>query len=313
MLSTPIAFIIFNRPDLTERVFERIRIAAPSKLYLICDGPRDIVEKQLTDEVRAIVNKVDWSCKVYKIFSEVNLGCKRRVLTGLNEVFEKEETAIIIEDDCLPAQDFFRYCEEVLNYYGNNSEFGTVNGTSFFSILGNSESKFSYAFTRLCVVWGWATTRRVWKMVDGDIREWDALENTKWIESIFKKQPEIAHAARRMFFHTKNGVDAWSYALLFTLLKNNLKCIHPYSNLISNIGFDERATHTKDKTRYSNLPLESISNPIFHPPSIEVDVRYDQVIYDYLYHWNFKRPSYKDLIYIKIRKLYYFLKSAIKM
>ncbi|MFM6097505.1 MAG: glycosyltransferase family 2 protein, partial [Dolichospermum sp.] len=39
-MKTPVAFIIFNRPDTTKRVFEAIRQAKPPKLLVIADGPR---------------------------------------------------------------------------------------------------------------------------------------------------------------------------------------------------------------------------------------------------------------------------------
>lgn len=80
-IKTPVTFIIFNRPETTKRMFAEITKAGPSKLLVITDGPRvnhpDDVKKCAA--VRAIINGVDWNCEVFANYSDVNLGCKRRV------------------------------------------------------------------------------------------------------------------------------------------------------------------------------------------------------------------------------------------
>jgi hypothetical protein len=94
MTSAPVAFVIFNRPDTTRRVFAEIAKARPPKLLVIADGPRanhpNDVEKCAA--VRAIINGVNW-------------------------VFDTVEEAIILEDDCLLHPTFFRFCEEMLEKY----------------------------------------------------------------------------------------------------------------------------------------------------------------------------------------------------
>jgi predicted AlkP superfamily pyrophosphatase or phosphodiesterase len=40
MLKTPILFIIFNRLDTAQKVFERIKQAKPKQLFIAGDGPR---------------------------------------------------------------------------------------------------------------------------------------------------------------------------------------------------------------------------------------------------------------------------------
>lgn len=115
-LKTPVAFVIFNRPDTTKKVFAEIAKARPPKLLVIADGPRadhlDDAEKCTT--ARAIIDRVDWDCEVLTNYSDINMGCKRRVSSGLDWVFDIVEEAIILEDDCLPHPTFFRFCEELL-------------------------------------------------------------------------------------------------------------------------------------------------------------------------------------------------------
>lgn len=118
-LTIPVVLIIFNRPHLVKRVFDEIRRAKPPRLYIIADGPRphhpDDVEKCLA--ARAIIEEVDWDCKVFKNFSDVNLGCGQRTASGLDWVFSLEEQAIIFDDDCLPHPTLFRFYQEMLERY----------------------------------------------------------------------------------------------------------------------------------------------------------------------------------------------------
>ena len=100
-LATPVAFLVFNRPDTTEQVFAAIRQAQPETLLLVADGPRPDRpgETELCAKVRSIVAKVDWPCEVLTNYSNVNMGCKRRIFSGLDWVFSQVDEAIILEDD----------------------------------------------------------------------------------------------------------------------------------------------------------------------------------------------------------------------
>lgn len=129
-LKTPVAFIVFKRPDTTEKVFEVIRKAKPPKLLVIADGPRAYRpgEAENCAATRAIIERVDWECEVLKNYSDINLGCKQRVSSGLNWLFDLVEEAIILEDDCLPHLSFFRFCQELLTYYRDEQQITSISG-----------------------------------------------------------------------------------------------------------------------------------------------------------------------------------------
>jgi hypothetical protein len=159
-VNTPIAFFIFNRPDTTARVFEAIRQAQPSKLLVVADGPRSTRpgEAEKCAATRAIIDQVDWECEVLTNYSDVNLGCRHRVSSGLDWVFEQVEEAIILEDDCLPHPTFFRFCEELLEWYRHDHRIVAISGDNFQN--GHQSGEFSYYFSRYVHIWGWATWRR---------------------------------------------------------------------------------------------------------------------------------------------------------
>ena len=129
-LKTSVAFIVFKRPDTTEKVFEVIRKAKPPKLLVIADGPRAYRpgEAENCAATRAIIERVDWECEVLKNYSDINLGCKQRVSSRLNWLFDLVEEAIILEDDCLPHLSFFRFCQELLTYYRDEQQITSISG-----------------------------------------------------------------------------------------------------------------------------------------------------------------------------------------
>ena len=154
MTSTPVAFIIFNRPDTTKRVFAEIAKARPPKLLVIADGPRadHPADVEKCAAVRAIIDGVDWDCEVLKNYSDVNLGCKRRVSSGLDWVFDTVEEAIILEDDCLPHPTFFRFCEEMLEKYRDDKRIAMISGDNL--QFGRKRTGYSYYFSRYPHIWG---------------------------------------------------------------------------------------------------------------------------------------------------------------
>ena len=165
LMNTPIVFIVFNRPELTRRVFASIREARPSKLLVVCDGPRSgrPDDREKVAAVRQVIaNGVDWPCDVRREYSESNLGCRERVVSGLNWVFALVEEAIVLEDDCLPDASFFAFAEEMLARYRNDPRVLHIGGNNFTS--DKYHLSHSYAFSRYGHIWGWATWRRAWEL-----------------------------------------------------------------------------------------------------------------------------------------------------
>jgi hypothetical protein len=272
-MTTPVAFIIFNRPDTTEKVFAEIRRARPPRLYIIADGPRSSEEKELTDATRAVVSRIDWDCSVHEIFSNENLGCRQRVITGLNEVFKQEEEAIILEDDCLPDPSFFTFCEALLQRYKYDHSVMHIGGNNF--QFGQKVGDGDYYFSQYSHIWGWATWKRAWQYYQPHIYNQNDLIQHILPEVVNKdpKQVDYWHKIARMI--ERPGYTAWSYHWLFTIWARRAKSIIPNYNLVYNIGFDGIATHTKRRPAwYDSFRLESI-NSIRAPSDETIDMEAD--------------------------------------
>lgn len=277
-LKTPVALIIFNRPDTTERVFKAIANARPSKLLVVADGPRPnrAGEAEKCEQTRAIIQKVDWPCEVITNFADANMGCKMRVASGINWIFEMVEEAIILEDDCLPEPSFFRFCEEMLIHYRDDERVSMVSGGNL--QFGRKRGPASYYFSRYTHIWGWASWRRAWQHYDRDMQLWPKLRDEGWLEATFSSRGEQTYW-RNSFEAVHNGsLDTWDCSWTFTCLLKGMLQIAPNVNLISNIGFGPGATHTQVVGIHANMPTEPIEFPLVHPPNIMQDPEADKFI-----------------------------------
>jgi hypothetical protein len=263
VLTTPVVFLVFNRPDLTERVFSRIAETKPKTLLLIADGPRNGKEAALCNQVRKIVDRIDWDCKVLRNFSDVNLGCKHRVASGLDWVFSQVDEAIILEDDCLPSHSFFYFCQTLLERFRDDKRIFMIGGDNF--QFGLSRAEDSYYFSRYAEVWGWATWKRAWQYYDVTMKSWPAFKAAGGMRWAFEHLAEQQYWGR-YFQETYEGkIDTWDYIWFYTCLSQSGLSVLPNINLVSNLGFGPNATHTFDiASHFANLPAGEIQH-IRHP------------------------------------------------
>lgn len=266
-LETPVALFVFNRPDTTRRVFAEIAAARPMQLLLVADGPRPnrVEDVRRCDEVKRIISAVDWPCRVETNFSDENLGCRRRMISGLNWVFSMVEEAIILEDDCLPSSSFFRYCAELLGRYRNCLQIGIISGYN--PLTEPCPTACSYSFTKMVSIWGWATWRRTWEKYDENMSTWPAIKDTMLNDLWPDRQHREYWTKTLETMYSGAGPNTWDYQLLFKSWAENWLNIVPARNLIQNIGFGTDATHTKRVPSLSILS-ENITFPLLDPPQI---------------------------------------------
>ncbi|HON82099.1 MAG TPA: hypothetical protein PLN56_07350 [Methanoregulaceae archaeon] len=267
-LTTPVVFIIFNRPQTTKLVLDEILKAKPPKIYVIADGPRDNApaDKTRCDETRALIENSEIDSPIKKIYSDTNMGCPERVISGLNWVFTQEDQAIILEDDCVPDASFFRYCDELLLKYDDDNRVMTISGDNF--QFGKKRTKYSYYFSIYPHIWGWATWKRAWKQYDKNILMWPEVKENRFLNGFLHDRLSVMYW-NRIFDRVYDGtLKTWDYQWVFSSWMNNAFSIIPHVNLISNVGFGQEATLTKKKDKFSNIPSSALEFPLHHPPYV---------------------------------------------
>jgi len=281
MKDTAVLLIIFNRPDTTQKVFEAIRKAKPKKLFVASDGPRPEKqgEKEKCEECRRIATNIDWDCDLHTLFRTENVGCGHGPSEAMNWFFSQVDNGIVLEDDCVPHYSFFRYCNQLLNYYKNDPSVMHIGGTN--SQFGRKRGTGSYYFSKYPHIWGWATWKHAWEKFKYSFTK----EDENKLKEIFEEY-DFTNAEKEYWLKhwelVKNGErrDIWDIQWTFSCWLNQGKTIVPNVNLISNIGFNNEATHTKNEgSKLSQLRTEDIG-VIKHPKNNSIDTKADRFTFE---------------------------------
>jgi len=273
--TAPVLFLIFNRPDVTQVTFACIREAKPAKLYVAADGPRknkpgeDLLCKKTRDLIQ-----IDWPCELKTLYRESNLGCGRAVSAALNWFFEQEESGIIIEDDILPHPSFFEYCQKMLEKYKDDESVMHINGCNFQDGIKRGDG--SYYFSAFPHVWGWAGWRRAWKRYDFNLSDVNYFYNLNKLAYYFRDKKIWNYWYPIFFKMNQKMIDTWDYQWNYAIWNSKGKVITPQVNMISNIGFNEQATHTTDPTnKFANrttFEIRDLKHPVERSMNREADL-----------------------------------------
>jgi len=268
-LQVPVAFFIFNRPDTTAMVFAEIAKVRPTKLLVVGDGAR-LTREGEQDKVtaaRKIIESVDWPCEVVTNYSDVNLGCKHRLASGIDWVFKNVEKAIILEDDCLPNRSFFLFCDKLLKENISDKNIFAISGTQFIDSQDGDGDDFYYS--KYALMWGWATWRDRWQKYRCDITLLEILDGLFLRNKNLSLKAKIYWAVM-IYKATHNRINTWDYQWIFTVLVNNGLVCRPYKNLIKNIGFGVEATHTFDaNSKMAELEVTDFIESVIKGPSMK--------------------------------------------
>ncbi|SDA59994.1 hypothetical protein SAMN03159475_2267 [Pseudomonas sp. NFPP33] len=282
-MNTAVLFLIFNRPDTTERVFDSIRASRPPRLYIASDGPRKerLGEDQKVYDARKISEKVDWPCEVFTLFRDENLGCKVAISTAISWFFENEERGIILEDDCLPHPDFFRFCETLLDVYAEDERIWAITGNNFQD--GQRHGDAAYYFSRYFHCWGWATWRRAWVQYDMNISFWPEWSKSSEWKSRVPDDVERNYWGRIFNKVYEGSVNSWAYPYTACVWRFSGLVATPNVNLVSNIGFSSDATHTiAVDSSLADMAVQPIG-VLVHPVSVERNISSEKYTFDHHY------------------------------
>ena len=300
MFDTPILFILFDRLDTAQKVFDKIREQKPKYLYLAADWARKNKkwEEEKCKETReSILEQIDWECEVKTRFLEDNLWPKIAVSSAITRFFENVEQWIIFEHDCVPDSSFFWFCETMLEKYKDDERVMHISWSCH--LADKYHKKNTYIFSRYEHIWWWATWRRARNLYDIKMTELDNFIMNCQINSItdnfFTKQVNLQH-----FKDTRDWkIDTWDYERRFCLRINNWVAIQPLTNLVSNIWFWEWALNTKNDLWMWNRSTEPIDfNNLNHPKNFIINKEYR--IYDEK-HVQF---SFKQYVAIYLKKVW---------
>jgi hypothetical protein len=276
-----IVFIIFNRPEHTRRIAKVLAEARPTRLLVVADGPRPHrpEDAALVQQTRDVIDEIDWQCPVDKNYSDVNMTCTNRVVSGLSWAFSIVEEAIIIEDDIVSDASFFKFCSELLHRYRDDERIGSICG--YQPVPDMPCVPESYYFSIYGGIWGWATWRRAWRQYDYHMQEWPQQRKSGWLKRAFPHQPHAARYFAKAWDQmlASSSELSWDFRWVYSIRKRELLCICPKVNLTENIGFGPGATNTLESPeRHQVIPSSRMEFPLTHPKRVEWNRKADRVV-----------------------------------
>ncbi len=239
----PVLFTGFNRPDTSAQVLQAIREYGPSRLYVALDGARDgkAGEAVAVQSVRDLIEQMEWPCEVRRLYRSRNLGCQRAISEAISWFFEQEESGVILEDDCVPSIQYFTFAEGMLDYCRDDPNVFAIQGNCY----SKENSEYSYYYSRLFFMWGWATWADRWRRIRLDqhflaeVLEKGSLED--WPD---RDVDVVAYWTNILRRQLEGEFDSWGYPTTFNLFSRHQVNVTPTVNLVRNIGHDSRATHS---------------------------------------------------------------------
>lgn len=287
MSKTAVLLLLFNRPKYTEKLIAEVQKYSPTRIYIHCDGPRkgNKRDKKKCIEVKKIINKmVDWKCKKKIIYQKKNLGLKEAVIHGIDFFFKNEKRGIILEDSMLPSRSFFLFCNKLLEKYENSNNVSLISG---WNPISDCKIKESYTFSELPKIWGWATWRRSWLLLDRKMKRWPKQKKNKWMKYKLKKPFFFRFYWEKIFQDTfSNKTNTWDYNLVYSNWLSNKISIVPKCNLVINQDIDAKELTTHKNNFIDKVKKINLTFPLIHPIKLAVNRDYDNIYYNKFY--NFK-------------------------
>lgn len=281
VIKAPILLIGFNRPDIIQQSLNNLGNYAIQKLYVAIDGPRPGNEEDVKNvsQVRQIVKSIDFCPNVKYKISDNNNGAEVTVSSAITWVLEKEEYVIVMEDDIIAHESFFRFMDDMLERYKNDERVAMVSGCNYTPMpFPNSED---YCFCQSGHTWGWATWARVWK-------NYDLFENVKeeYLTDSFlcsiSANKKIAKNRKHRFLKIKENGEKnnWDVMFSYYLTTRGYLCIVPRAHLTSNIG--AFGLHYKGTTEALFRSIDDSFVAVRHPKEVVWNKKYDAYHY---HHW----------------------------
>lgn len=306
-MKTPILLITFNRYEETRQVLDKILEQQPEKLYVSSDGPRkeNLKDALEVKKIRDYIVSLNIPTNIETLFQDTNLGCGLGVSSAISWFFSHEEQGIILEDDCLPSEDFFTFCSDMLERYKYDSRISMITGTNQ---APNKLSSKPYYFSDHFIIWGWATWRRAWADYDFHMKDWPSEEAKNFLKYRFSKK---IYDYLTYTFNQNQYLDTWDIAWVYSCLMQSRLCLTPKVNLISNIGV--YGVHGQGVSESHFLKTESIKNNEYQGyfPKVRVEVPHDVALHE---KFSFKKLKLKLVVqYLKNNGILNYLKPFSKM
>ena len=280
-----VLILFFNRPDLLSRVFEQVRKARPSRLFLYQDGPRNERDLPGIMACREVVSQIDWECEVKQCYQERNYGCDPSEYMAQKWAFSLSDKCIVLEDDDVPSVSFFRFCKELLDRYEHDERVQMIAGLNHEEFTTDVEA--DYFFTTNCSIWGWASWRRVIDRWDEHYTFLDDAVTMQQLQELIRTRRYRNDFIQMFHNHRDSGKAYYESIFQAALLLESGLCIVPSCNMINNLGVTSDSTHfagsiytlPRGYRRIFTMQRHEMKFPLRHPSHVIEHTAYKERVY----------------------------------
>ena len=300
-INTPVLLITYKRPKNTEKLIKILLKNQIKNIFIYNNGPINSLDFEDCKNTKEVIkNYSDNYSNIKALYKKENTGLKYNIPEAIDWVFESFDKVIILEDDCIPHNSFFLFCNQLLDKYEGDLRIGQISGSNFLNSRGyKRKDQDSYFFSNIINCWGWATWKSRWTGIhDIEMKNWPDIKKKRIIEDFFNNKKDSNYFIKMFDANFPNNV-IWDRAWFLTSITHNRLTIIPDKNLISNIGFDDKASGPNPK-KYDSLKHENIDFPLSHPKIIEADIHCDQL----LINEGFSNPPLKYRIINKLKNFF---------
>ena len=241
----PIILFCYNRLDTLRQTVESLQQnyrADESELFIFSDGAKKPEDQPIIDSVRAYLKTITGFKKIIITEAEKNEGLATSIIGGVNEIINKYDKVIVMEDDLVTSRNFLIYMNKGLEFYKDNSKIFSITGFSI-PIKGLNEN--SIYFTQRANSCGWGTWKDRWNIIDWEVKDYPALMHDRAARKAFNK---MGSDMTGLLTKQKLGkINSWAIRWCYHQFKHDLYSVHPVVSKIRNIGYARGATHTKEK------------------------------------------------------------------
>lgn len=282
-----VLMLFFNRADHFEKVFEQVRLARPSRLFLYQDGPRGEHDMPGIEACRKIVadENIDWECDVHRHYCEQNQGCDPSEYLSQKWAFSMTDKCMVLEDDDVPSQSFFPFCKEMLDRYEHDNRITMISGFNTDEVT--PDCKDSYFFTSTFSIWGWASWKRVIDQWEGDYGFLDDREAVNRIGALVAQRGYRKDFMKMCREHRETGKEYYESIFWASMLLQSGLAIMPSHNQVNNLGLSDNSTHfsgsmqttPRGYRRIFTMKRYELDFPLRHPRYVVDHVAYKQRLY----------------------------------
>jgi hypothetical protein len=294
-IDVPVLLVFFVRPDTFKQVFDQVKIARPSKLFLFQDGARqgNKTDKENIQKCRTILKEIDWDCEVHEFFPDFNYGVDSCVYAAMKWAFSYVDKLVILEDDIVASQSFFKYADELLVKYENDDDIAMIGGMNHLENYDSVDT--SYIFAESCAIWGWATWKRFFDEWDRKLSFLNDEDSLNLLKKRMKRRKFEIHLNKGLKVRNKaiknKNIASFEASSIFASVMGKKSAVVPTKNLITNIGIGADAFHATDSLKKISTAMQKLffmkryelSFPLKHPKTkdqnIEYNKRIDKIMY----------------------------------